>query len=237
MRPGRAIDRGRELSGVVARRASRGRPRRAVPARACTPSRCRSTCPARSSGSSSTTTDRVALRAMTRGDLPDVARWRQPTHVRRWWSPTASPTAETVAAQYGPRHRRDDPDPDVGASRPTAARSASCRTTGSRDYPEYAAARARPGGDRRRLRDRRASCGSAAGSAPGCSGRGCCGPGTASPTRRRTSRRPTTATRPSLRVLDKAGFVRGHLVRRAPGRRHRRHGGRLHARRGARCSG
>src|SRR3954454_1502661 len=29
---------------------------------------------------------RVAIRAMTRGDLPDVARWRSADHVRRWFT-------------------------------------------------------------------------------------------------------------------------------------------------------
>lgn len=46
---------------------------------------------------------RVALRAMVRGDLPDVLRWRRQEHVRRWWGEVEEPTEESVVAQYGPR--------------------------------------------------------------------------------------------------------------------------------------
>jgi aminoglycoside 6'-N-acetyltransferase len=46
---------------------------------------------------------RVALRAMVRGDLPDVLRWRRHDHVRRWWRAREEPTEESVARQYGPR--------------------------------------------------------------------------------------------------------------------------------------
>jgi aminoglycoside 6'-N-acetyltransferase len=46
--------------------------------------------------------NRVALRAMTRGDLPEVTRWRQSEHLLRWWAGDGEPTAERVAAQYGP---------------------------------------------------------------------------------------------------------------------------------------
>ncbi len=45
----------------------------------------------------------VAVRAMSRGDLPDVARWRQAEHVRRWWVADGEPTLEEVTARYGPR--------------------------------------------------------------------------------------------------------------------------------------
>ena len=44
---------------------------------------------------------RVALRAMTRGDLPDVLRWRSAEHVRRWWD--AEVSEASVAEHYGPR--------------------------------------------------------------------------------------------------------------------------------------
>ena len=44
----------------------------------------------------------VAVRAMSRGDLPDVTRWRQAAHVHRWWVSDGEPTAERVAEQYGP---------------------------------------------------------------------------------------------------------------------------------------
>lgn len=45
----------------------------------------------------------VTVRAMTRGDLPDMLRWRQAPHVHRWWHAEGDPTAEEVAARYGPR--------------------------------------------------------------------------------------------------------------------------------------
>jgi aminoglycoside 6'-N-acetyltransferase len=43
---------------------------------------------------------RIAIRAMTRGDLPDVARWRAADHVRRWFA-TGEPTLAMVEAKYG----------------------------------------------------------------------------------------------------------------------------------------
>ncbi len=44
----------------------------------------------------------VAVRAMTRGDLPDVTRWRQDEHVLRWWASDGEPTRELVEAAYVP---------------------------------------------------------------------------------------------------------------------------------------
>lgn len=44
----------------------------------------------------------VALRAMTRGDLPDVTRWRQSEHVHKWWVGDGEPSRENVEAAYGP---------------------------------------------------------------------------------------------------------------------------------------
>jgi aminoglycoside 6'-N-acetyltransferase len=46
--------------------------------------------------------NRVTVRAMTRGDLPVVTRWHQTDHVRRWWVAEGEPTAERIAASYGP---------------------------------------------------------------------------------------------------------------------------------------
>ncbi len=46
---------------------------------------------------------RVALRAMTRGDLSDVARWLAADHVRRWFGSQGEPTVERVTEHYGPR--------------------------------------------------------------------------------------------------------------------------------------
>lgn len=45
----------------------------------------------------------VTLRAMARGDLADMLRWRQADHVRRWWQPYGEPTLESVTERYGPR--------------------------------------------------------------------------------------------------------------------------------------
>lgn len=45
--------------------------------------------------------NRVTVRAMTPGDLPDVARWRGADHVRRWWSNDGEATLEAVTAAYG----------------------------------------------------------------------------------------------------------------------------------------
>ena len=45
----------------------------------------------------------VTLRAMTRGDLVDVGRWRRSEHVRRWWVSDGDPTPEAVEDRYGPR--------------------------------------------------------------------------------------------------------------------------------------
>lgn len=42
----------------------------------------------------------VTLRAMTRGDLALVTRWRQEPHVHRWWTADGEPTPERVSAQY-----------------------------------------------------------------------------------------------------------------------------------------
>lgn len=47
--------------------------------------------------------ERVAVRAMTRGDLVDVLRWRQSEHVARWWASEGVPTSARIAARYGPR--------------------------------------------------------------------------------------------------------------------------------------
>ena len=44
----------------------------------------------------------VVVRAASRGDLPDLVRWRQAEHVHRWWVSDGEPTPERVAEQYGP---------------------------------------------------------------------------------------------------------------------------------------
>ena len=45
---------------------------------------------------------RVAIRAMTRGDLPDVARWRSAEHVRSWFT-DGEPTLDFLEDKYGAR--------------------------------------------------------------------------------------------------------------------------------------
>ncbi|MGD9960097.1 GNAT family N-acetyltransferase [Nocardioides sp.] len=44
----------------------------------------------------------VTLRAMSRGDLPVVTRWRQSEHVQRWWVSDGEPTLEAITDAYGP---------------------------------------------------------------------------------------------------------------------------------------
>jgi aminoglycoside 6'-N-acetyltransferase len=45
----------------------------------------------------------VTTRAMTRGDLPVLVRWRQSEHVRRWWASDGEPTRESIESEYAPR--------------------------------------------------------------------------------------------------------------------------------------
>jgi len=80
---------------------------------------------------------RVVLRAMTRGDLPDVARWRSSDHVRRWFSADGPPDLSTVTERYGP---------GIDGMSPTRmwvvevnGRSVGfCQDYRIRDYPEFA---------------------------------------------------------------------------------------------------
>jgi aminoglycoside 6'-N-acetyltransferase len=46
---------------------------------------------------------RVALRAMTRGDLPDVARWRAEAHVLAWFAEDGPPDLQSVTEKYAAR--------------------------------------------------------------------------------------------------------------------------------------
>ncbi|WP_235735069.1 GNAT family N-acetyltransferase [Nocardioides alcanivorans] len=52
----------------------------------------------------------VALRPATPGDLPDLLRWRQHEHVRRWWAAEGEPTQELVRGQYAPVIAGETPD-------------------------------------------------------------------------------------------------------------------------------
>ena len=151
---------------------------------------------------------RVTLRAMTRGDLPDVTRWRAAEHVSKWWASDGEPTVGERRGQVRPRHRRHHPDPDVGGrgQRPLDRVRAGLP---DRRLPRVRACSART---RRRSASTTRSAspaGSAAASAYDCSGPGCCGPAPASPTPGRTSRRRTTATPPRMPDPRKAGFTEG----------------------------
>lgn len=46
---------------------------------------------------------RVAIRAMTRGDLDDVVAWRRSAEVQRWWSAAGLNEPEQIAARYAER--------------------------------------------------------------------------------------------------------------------------------------
>lgn len=80
---------------------------------------------------------RVGLRAMTRGDLPDVARWRAEEHVLAWFAEEGPPDLAAVTEKYGPR---------IDGMTPTRmwvieanGRSVGfCQDYRLRDYPEYA---------------------------------------------------------------------------------------------------
>jgi aminoglycoside 6'-N-acetyltransferase len=79
----------------------------------------------------------VAVRAMTRGDLGDLTRWRQSEHVSRWWTGVGEATPAAVEARYGPR---------IDGATPTRmwVVEANGRSVGFvqdyriGDYPEYA---------------------------------------------------------------------------------------------------
>lgn len=44
----------------------------------------------------------VTVRAMTRGDLPDVLTWRSAEHVRKWWVTPEEPSLASITETYGP---------------------------------------------------------------------------------------------------------------------------------------
>lgn len=80
---------------------------------------------------------KVVLRAASRGDLPDLVRWRQSEAVRRWWASDGEPTEENVTKQYAP---------EIDGMTPTRLWIAEVngRSVGFvqdyriRDYPEFA---------------------------------------------------------------------------------------------------
>jgi len=80
---------------------------------------------------------KVTLRAMGRGDLPDVARWRASEHVRQWWSEDGDPDLESVTEKYGPRI--DGMSPTRMWVVEANGRSVGfCQDYRLRDYPDYA---------------------------------------------------------------------------------------------------
>jgi aminoglycoside 6'-N-acetyltransferase len=95
------VDRGRELTGVV----REGESWAAAARRTCASMHTEPE-PADLSGEVKRFVvdhdTRIGLRAMSRGDLPDVARWRAADHVRRWFTP-GEPTLEAMEAKYGER--------------------------------------------------------------------------------------------------------------------------------------
>ena len=59
--------------------------------------------PSRPNGRVASRLPALALRAMTRDDLPAVLRWRRAPHVARWFVGSGPATAESIEARYGPR--------------------------------------------------------------------------------------------------------------------------------------
>ena len=81
---------------------------------------------------------KVTLRAMGRGDLPDVARWRSSDHVAPWWAADGEPTLEAVTAQYGPAI--DGMEPTRMWVVEANGRSVGfCQDYRIRDHPDFAA--------------------------------------------------------------------------------------------------
>jgi RimJ/RimL family protein N-acetyltransferase len=80
---------------------------------------------------------RVTLRAMTRGDLADVTRWRSADHVRKWFAADGEPTLENITERYGPRI--DGMSPTRMWVVEANGRSVGfCQDYRVSDYPQYA---------------------------------------------------------------------------------------------------
>ena len=152
---------------------------------------------------------------MTRGDLPDVVAVAAADHVPLVAS-DGEPTVERVTAQLRTPHRRHGRRPGCGWSRSTAARWASCQDYRIARLPRVRRAHAR-------TRTRSASTTRSASRTwvgRGFGVRHAVGlDGASAPRRYRDATAyfaaPDHRNEASLRVLDKVGFVRGHLVRRA----------------------
>ncbi len=96
------LDRGRELSGAV-----RGGESWAAAARRTCASMHTEPEPVDLSGETKRFVvdhdTRVAIRAMTRGDLDDVVRWRSSAEVQRWWSPGELDSKDKITEKYAQR--------------------------------------------------------------------------------------------------------------------------------------
>ena len=96
------LDRGRELSGVV----HEGESWAAAARRTCASMHAEPE-PVDLSGEVKRFVvdhdTRIAIRAMTRGDLDDVVAWRTSHEVQRWWSPGELGDADQIAAKYAER--------------------------------------------------------------------------------------------------------------------------------------
>ena len=80
---------------------------------------------------------RVSLRAMMRGDLPDVARWRSSERVRKWFDSDGEPDIASVTARYGPRIDGIAPT-RMWVVEVNGRAVGFCQDYRVRDYPEYA---------------------------------------------------------------------------------------------------
>ena len=80
---------------------------------------------------------KVALRAMTRADLKDVARWRSADHVRRWWPSVEDPTLDQVTARYGSRIDGNVPT-RMWVVEVNGRSVGFCQDYRIRDHPEFA---------------------------------------------------------------------------------------------------
>lgn len=80
---------------------------------------------------------KVVLRAMGRGDLPDVARWRATEQVHRWWAADGEPTLDNVTAQYGPAIDGMEPT-RLWVVEANGRSIGFCQDYRIRDHPDYA---------------------------------------------------------------------------------------------------
>jgi RimJ/RimL family protein N-acetyltransferase len=83
-----------------------------------------------------------AVRPMTPGDFPEVARWVNEPHVARWWGEGRRTEAE-IARHYGPALRGEDPL-RVWVWEVNGRSVGFAQDYRIRDHPEYALLTARP---------------------------------------------------------------------------------------------